>query len=74
MTVHDNPCQACPDNCCSIRGRFGLMLSKDEFETLFKEHEQDLLVREEGKIVVISSKEGRMCPHFEKGDSQCSSL
>jgi Fe-S-cluster containining protein len=67
MTNHDNPCLHCPDNCCSISGRCGLMLSKDEFEAHFKDHKQNLSVREENGMVIIAAKEGLMCPHFEKG-------
>lgn len=67
MATLDNPCRACPDNCCSIRGRFGLLLTKDEYETLFKEHKQNLNVREEDQFIVISSQEGNMCAHFADG-------
>ncbi len=67
MITYENPCQACPDNCCSIRGLFGLLLSKDEFADLFKKHEQQLNVRKEDQFIVISSKENAMCPHFYDG-------
>jgi Fe-S-cluster containining protein len=68
MTEHDNPCLTCPATCCSLKGESGLRLSRGEFETHFKSFEKDLLVREEGGMVVISSKEGLVCPHLgEKG-------
>jgi len=70
MTVPDNPCLTCPgpDTCCGIPGKFTLRLSKDEYEKHFKDREQDLLVTEENKVVMIFSKEGKVCPNLgEKG-------
>jgi len=43
-----------------------LRLSKDEFEKYFKDREQDLLVREENKVIKIFSKEGKGCPNLEQ--------
>ena len=62
MTVTDNPCLTCPDTCCGIPGKFSLRLSKEEFEKHFKDREQDLLVSEKDKVVMIFSKEGRCAP------------
>jgi Fe-S-cluster containining protein len=68
MTVHDNPCLTCPDTCCSLKGEYGLRLSKDEFETCFKDREQDLHVRVEDKVVIVSTKDDLVCPNLgEKG-------
>jgi Fe-S-cluster containining protein len=66
-TVNDNPCVACTTNCCTIKGWCGLMLTKDEFEEHFKSHAEGILIRQSDKYVVISSKEGRVCPHLEDG-------
>ncbi|KPK32838.1 MAG: hypothetical protein AMK70_10010 [Nitrospira bacterium SG8_35_1] len=66
MTLNDNPCLTCPDTCCGIPGKFSLRLTKDEFEKFFKDCQQDLLVREENKVVMIFSKEGKGCPNLEK--------
>lgn len=66
MTVTDNPCLTCPDTCCALTGHDGLRLSKGEFETHFKERQQGLNVREEDKLIIISSKEGLVCPNLEK--------
>jgi Fe-S-cluster containining protein len=43
------------------------MLTKSEFNKLFKSHEQELLVRQSNKVVVVSSEEGGACPHWGKG-------
>ena len=43
-----------------------MRLTKDEFEKFFKDCQQDLLVREENKVVMIFSKEGKGCPNLEK--------
>ena len=65
----DNPCLACPDICCALKGKCGLRLSQTEFEAHFKEHKQNLLVRQEGKLVIISTKNGLLCPNL--GDKGC---
>jgi Fe-S-cluster containining protein len=65
--VHKNPCIACTFTCCTLGGSCGLMLTKDEFEKHFKSHAEGLLVRVSKKIVIVSSKEGRVCPHLENG-------
>ena len=64
MQVNNNPCLNCPKKCCIV-GLIGLMLSKEEYETYFKEHEQNFLVRSEDKIVFLTAKEGIICPYFE---------
>lgn len=69
MTVPDNPCLTCPDTCCALKGHDGLRLSKEEFDAHFKNREQDLNVRVEDKITIISSKEGLLCPNL--GDKGC---
>jgi Fe-S-cluster containining protein len=43
------------------------MLSKNEFDSLFKDYENSLMVRVEKGIVILSSKKGDMCPHLENG-------
>ncbi len=71
-TVNDNPCEACTTNrgCCTLKGWCGLVLTKDEFEAHFKNHAEELFVRESNKYVIISTKEGRVCPHLAK-DGSC---
>jgi len=64
MTDPDNPCLSCPDTCCGIPGKFSLRLSKDEFEKHFKDSEQDLLVTEKDKVIMIYSIEGKVCPNL----------
>jgi Fe-S-cluster containining protein len=66
-TVSDNPCVACPTNCCTLKGWIGLILTKDEFEKHFKGHAEELFVRLSDNYVVISTKEGRVCPHLSDG-------
>jgi Fe-S-cluster containining protein len=66
MTEQNNPCHTCPDSCCALKGHCGLRLSKDEFETFFRDQEQDLNVRVEDKIVIISTKDGLVCPNLGK--------
>ena len=69
--MNDNPCMACiritNHGCCGIKGSCGLMLTKDEYERLFKRHAEDLVIWQSAKFYIISSKEGRICPHFETG-------
>ncbi|MFA5516562.1 MAG: YkgJ family cysteine cluster protein [Desulfuromonadales bacterium] len=69
MSTQDNPCLTCPDTCCALKGECGLRLSQAEFATHFREHEQGLRVRREGKLVIISTKEGLVCPNL--GDKGC---
>jgi Fe-S-cluster containining protein len=64
-----NPCLSCPDICCALKGECGLRLSQAEFDTHFKVHMQNLLVRREGQLVIISTKEGLVCPNL--GDKGC---
>lgn len=64
MTDTTNPCLGCPATCCSLKGKCGLWLTKNEYETFFKDRAQDLVVRDVGNMVVISSKEGLTCPHL----------
>lgn len=69
-TVSDNPCIACTDNsCCTLKGSCGLMLTKKEFEKHFKTYAEDLIIRPSDEFIIISSKEGRVCPYL--GDSGC---
>jgi Fe-S-cluster containining protein len=45
-----------------------LRLSQDEFEACFKDREHDLEVKVENKNVIISTKEGLVCPNLsDKG-------
>lgn len=68
MTLPDNPCLTCPDTCCALKGQDGLRLSNDEYQAFFKNREQDLQVRVENKVTIISTKEGFLCPNLgEKG-------
>jgi Fe-S-cluster containining protein len=68
MTAHDNPCLTCPDACCALKGNCGLRLSQDEFEAHFQDRQEDLHVRVEEKVVIISTKDGLVCPNLgEKG-------
>ena len=65
-TDPDNPCLSCPDTCCGIPGKFCLRLSKDEYDTHFRDKEQDILVIEKDKVIMIFSKEGKVCPNLNK--------
>ena len=60
-------CTACTTNqhCCTQLSE--LRLTKDEFKEQFKNHEEELLVRQSNKSFIVSPKEGRACPHCEKG-------
>ena len=69
MTTDDNPCLTCPDTCCALKGECGLRLSQAEFAAHFQEHTQDLHVRSAGKLVIIATREGRVCPNL--GDKGC---
>jgi Fe-S-cluster containining protein len=69
MKERANPCIGCPATCCSLKGRCGLRLSRDEFNRHFKGFGDFLEVREECGTIVISSKEGRVCPHL--GENGC---
>lgn len=64
MSVADNPCQACPDTCCALKGECGLRLSPEEYAAHFQARAQDLRVRVEHKVVIISTREGRVCPNL----------
>ena len=70
MDARENPCLTCADTCCSLKGQYGLRLSKDEFEAHFKDRGQGLLVRVENSMVILSSQEGVVCPHLENGGCQ----
>ncbi len=68
MDARVNPCLTCPDTCCALKGHDGLRLSRDEFEAYFIGREEDLRVRVENEIVVISTRDGFVCPNLgEKG-------
>jgi hypothetical protein len=43
------------------------MLTNVEYERHFKRHANDLMIWQSNKFYIISSKEGRICPHFENG-------
>lgn len=64
-----NPCLACStgQHCC-IR-LSGLLLSANEFITLFKYHQEKLSIKQSNKVTIVSSKEGNACPHW--GPSGC---
>ncbi|MFC1843892.1 YkgJ family cysteine cluster protein [Thermodesulfobacteriota bacterium] len=66
MSTPENPCLSCPDTCCGIPGKFSLRLSKQEFENFFRDKKQDLLIEEKDKVVMIYSKEGKVCPNLDK--------
>jgi Fe-S-cluster containining protein len=70
-TASDDPCAVCNTNrgCCTLKGWCGLMLTKDEFEKHFKRHAEKLFIRLTDDYVVISTKEGLVCPHLS--DSGC---
>ena len=68
MGQEDNPCLTCPDICCALKGECGLRLSQDEFIAHFEAHRQGLRVRQEGSLVIISARDGLVCPNLgEKG-------
>jgi len=46
MTVRDNPYLSCPDACCSLKGEYGLGLSKDDFEPHFRDRQEGGVVTE----------------------------
>jgi Fe-S-cluster containining protein len=62
--THENPCVTCSTNqqCCSRLS--GLVLSEDEFRSLFKGHRKELSVKRSNKSVIVSSKNGIACPHW----------
>lgn len=68
MPQSNNPCLTCPDICCALKGDCGLRLAATEFESHFRAYEDSLNVRVENDIVVLSTKEGLVCPNLgEKG-------
>ncbi len=69
MSAPDNPCLTCPDICCALKGECGLRLAPAEFEAHFANKRQGLRVRQAGKLVIISTKEGLVCPNL--GDKGC---
>jgi len=69
LPEEENPCLTCPDICCALKGDCGLRLSQTEFEAHFKEHMRNLLVRQEGRLVIIATKDGLVCPNL--GDKGC---
>jgi len=66
MMNTDNPCLTCPDTCCGTPGKFSLRISKEEFEKHFKDRADDLIIKEDGNVVMIFSKEGKACPNLGK--------
>ncbi|MCT8337380.1 hypothetical protein FKB36_07695 [Methanoculleus sp. Afa-1] len=64
----DNLCVTrCPNQRC-CKQLSGLMLTRDEYETLFKSHEENLLVKQSDDIYVITPRDGAACPHlFQDG-------
>ena len=64
---HENPCHACAVNreCCTLKGACGLMLTNAEYERHFRRHEADLTIRQTNGFYIISSREGRVCPHLD---------
>ncbi len=67
--IQNNPCLACStgQHCC-IR-LSGLLLSADEYRTLFEGHRDVLAVRQANKVTIVSTREGHACPHW--GPSGC---
>jgi Fe-S-cluster containining protein len=65
----NNPCLTCPDICCALKGHDGLRLSPQEFAAHFRAHVTGLRVRQQGKLVIISTREGLVCPNL--GDKGC---
>ncbi len=65
MMNTDNPCLTCPDTCCGTPGKFSLRISKEEFEKHFKDRADDLIIQEDGNVVLIYSKEGKACPNLD---------
>ncbi len=63
-SVKGNPCLACStgQHCCSRLS--GLVLSADEFRTLFKSHREELAIKQSNKVIIVSSKKGNACPHW----------
>ena len=59
-----NPCLACStgQHCCSRLS--GLVLSADEFRTLFKRRQDGLSIKQSNKVFIVSSKNGTACPHW----------
>ena len=64
-----NPCLACStgQHCC-IR-LSGLLLSADEFRTLFKDHQEKLSIRQSNRVTIVSTQKGNACPHW--GENGC---
>jgi Fe-S-cluster containining protein len=59
-----NPCEGCTVSCCL---KMGLFLPKAEFSQHFQRHEESLVIRQIGKIFVVSPKEGQVCPYLDNG-------
>lgn len=56
----------CPDqHCC--KQLTGLMLTRDEYEKLFKSHEENLSVKQSDGIYIVTPRDGAACPHWAQG-------
>lgn len=61
-----NPCLGCATNqgCCRHLG--GLILTEDEYESIFEEHKEKLVVTRFDNFLVISLKDGGTCPYWRE--------
>jgi Fe-S-cluster containining protein len=62
----NNPCLICSSNqrCCSQLS--GLRLSKQEFENFFSSHSNELSIRKDNNMFIVSSIRNGPCPHWGK--------
>ena len=61
----ENPCTGCNQNCCV--GMSYLRLTVPEYERLFAEHRDKLIVQKKKAYYVVFAKEGQACPYFQDG-------
>lgn len=63
----ENLCDTCGTNqhCCTRLD--GLMLTKDEYETRFRRHEENLLVQQSGGFYRVTPRDGAACPNWDHG-------
>lgn len=65
--TRDNPCNACSLNQACCRRLSGLMLTRDEYERLFRNFAEGLSVKKSNGVVIVSSRVEGACPHWKYG-------
>jgi len=61
----ENLCAGCNQSCCV--GLSYLRLTVPEYERLFAQHREELIVKNNKLYYVIFTKEGHECPYFQNG-------